>query len=528
MLAQDRVLRSQSGGIMFFVVICALVLAMLVTAFVFFTLNFGGSQEVRNSVDAGALNVGQQITEVKVKAETEDEHEFDDVADSQGKFGLTNINRVWAKALLVRMNANADNGSAASSHADALLSAAKRLSTRLIARLKDNNGRYFFFNTITMQNDPKMLGAKTKIDAEKGGYWQESYVDRKAESNIIVKPEQFPGNTASQLKIIKAPDGLLHLPGYTPIIKDNAENYYCVPYKVGETTHLISRGFFDLNTLFKGGDVEGWQTPIPNSFSSEGKCVAGQSIGQKAVACVQVNPQRTFKLAIPHSFVRVVIHTNKLNYRVNGIPRGQDEYGTLPTTRTITSPDGFGVGAVTVIASVGLEYVPPNLFKAIYALPGDHDRLTETLLQRCREMVPDCSEGEFRASLAKCPLVPNEEEYLIFPVGDDKNGSVKLAAAPASLATGTVGWIKTGAKPDGEEGTIASEFVGPIPAPVPAPNIAIITLAGAGQPIYLPSFVTETGEEKWTPGSGYGQCLGELKIDRTTTIDANGVVEPIP
>ncbi len=527
-------LRDHRGGVMLVIVACIMLLAILVGAFVYYTLTFGGSQEVRNAVDAGTLNVGQQITEVKVKAENDEERQFEDVADSQNKFGLTNINRVWAKALLVRLNADAiadGAGSGAASHADALRRGAQSLSDKLIKKLKDNEGRYFFFNLITMQNDPKMLGKKAQIDAEKGGFWKESYCDRKAESNITVRPEQFPGTDGAV--IAKAPDGVFHLPGYTPLLKDfSTDNYYCVPYKVGESTHLTSRGFFDLNSLLKNTDTAGgWANPVPNAFSSEGKCVEGKSTGMKAVACVQVNPQRTFKLAIPHSFVRVKLNKNRIKFRVNGIshPETDGEYGTVPSTLSHSFPDGFGVGIVTAYATVGLEYLPPNLWKAIYALPGDHDEVTKVLLQRCREFAPDASEGDLKSALMNCALVPGEDEYFIFSVGDDKTGNVKVTVAPASVARSSASWLDLKAEPDSSsENKIASEFVGPVPAPVPAPNVVLVSVAGAGVVVYLPSFVTESATEKWKPGSGYGQCLGELTIDRDTTVDANGVVEPIP
>ena len=130
----------QRGAALGLVAVLAFVLVILVIAFFQLTMYFGGSKETRNAVDAGTLNVGKRSFEIKVIALQSAEMRFMDVADSTGKFGLANINRVWGKALLIAANAEAmkadgQEGSAVG-NADTTFDGAKSLSVKLADELK--------------------------------------------------------------------------------------------------------------------------------------------------------------------------------------------------------------------------------------------------------------------------------------------------------------------------------------------------------------------------------------------------------
>ncbi len=95
--------RNQSGASLVLVAISAgFLILLLFIVFQFLTLN-SGSREVRNAVDAAALNVSKQVGTLKVPVGAQ----FSDVADKGGLVGMSNINRVWGKAYLINANAEA-------------------------------------------------------------------------------------------------------------------------------------------------------------------------------------------------------------------------------------------------------------------------------------------------------------------------------------------------------------------------------------------------------------------------------------
>lgn len=555
-----RPIRNAQGATLGLVLGCAFILAVLVFAFFQYGLNFGGGQEMRNAVDAGALNIGKEIYNLTNPLAKDAESQFEDVMDSKGNVGLTNINRVWAKALLINLNqatmeSDGTATSASADHADAIYKAAESISDKLTEKLSDQKNLHPLFDDMAARNSAKMLGDKAVVNAreDKEG-WTQSCMERGSVSNISFEEGTLPGG-ASKL-ISKEDSNKKYLAGYVPMTIRN-HDFHFVPFKANETPHLVSTTLFEASTT-KNQKMSDWKNPVPNAFAAVGQIVVpnadgklqslqaneqeakGQAKdpndknikpqGQSARACVLTNPQRTFKLSIPHGFVRIVLKKNTVRYRVNGIPRTEadSEYGFTPgESKMNTFNDGVGVGVVNVSATLGLEYVPPTLFKAIYALPGNHDAVTTVLLQRCREINPDFTAAQLESCLNACPIVPNTNEYLLIPIGDDKFGKVEIIAVPQGSARGKANWLKADAKADGKEKQIVSEFIGPIPAPAPAPNTIVVTLAGPGAPIYLPSFVTELGVEKWTPGTGFDQCLGELEIERETQIDANGFTQPV-
>src|ERR1700722_5511612 len=88
--------RTAGGASLFLVILSAFGLIVLVWGVFQVYLVLGGSREVRNSVDAGALNLSKRIFELRVPVDPN----YQDVADSNGQIGMSNINRVWGKAYL--------------------------------------------------------------------------------------------------------------------------------------------------------------------------------------------------------------------------------------------------------------------------------------------------------------------------------------------------------------------------------------------------------------------------------------------
>lgn len=512
-----KLTRRNTGATTGVVVALTMILASLGTAVFYLALYFGASEQAISTTDAGALNAGKGAFALTTAATDAIEHQYDDVADSRGNFNLTNINRVWSRALLANLNVQAmqAQGQAtgeALQHADQLYSAANAISTRLTNKLSDSANLSSAFEKIAGENLVRLGGADAKVKSAKEAF-KTSFVDRGAESNILFEKGQLPeGISLDRLNPVSTKDGT-RIAGYNPI-DSLGKKFNLVPFKIEERTRLISEHKFAESTL-SAKPLAGIESPVPNAFALGGN-TANSIIEARSRAFVQTNPLHKFDLGIPHGFVRVKLNSNKVNYIHNGIPRDIGEYGFNPETQ-MRGPYEAGSGQVTVQAELGNEYLPPNLFKAIYALPGNHSAITRALVQRCREIKKDFSEAELYA-LLQCPLTPGVTEYVIFPATQGM-----LIALPAPMAGTVAPWLAANEKPDGRGQVIARELM-PL-----GPNTAQATLTGAGQ-VIIPGFALTScrGEETWVPGSGYKGCLGELQIDRQTDVLSFGFMVPLP
>jgi hypothetical protein len=509
--------RNARGATAALVIALTFVLTVISVAFFQLSLYFFGADDARNVTDSGALNVGQKALTISTRAMNSIEHQFDDVADSKGNFNLTNINRVWGKALLASLNVSAmyEQGygnSNANSHADSLFQAAQSISERLSTQLSTPKNHHDAFTSITDKNDVSALGSKTKLAVTDNSNWTTSFVDRGSESNLEFNNDQLPAKSqVDTIGPVIGQDGKQYIPGYKAM-KVLQKTFYLVPFKAGERPHLISAEKYNNETL-KAKPLRDWKGPVPNAFSASGKTVNHDNLGQSTIAYVQTNPQRKFDLGIPHAFIRIKLDKNVVRYAHNNIPRSSGSYAFQKEEQLQVFDAGAGVAHVK--ASLGNEYIPPTLHKAIYALPGDHNEVTSVLLQRCREMKKNIKTAELMA-LLQIPLVQNTNEYIIFPLRKDF-----LVVMPLPSARGTIPGLDFLAGADGSEKEIATE-VSPL-----IPNSATVTLVGSGQITVPPTATTvEHGHIKWKPGSGYDGCLGELSIERETDILSYGYMIP--
>lgn len=506
--------RTEGGSSTPLVIACSGTLAVTLFAVFQFSLMFAGSRETMNAVDAGALNVAKQIFEFKTSAQDQDEKQYSELVDSQGQFSLTNINRVWGKALLASLNVDAMNqegtGSGeASSHNDQLYAAAQRLSDRLADQVGKSSNLCPSFNAASQQNTVNMLGRGSTAVAQDGTGWGVSMCDRGTESNITITQEQLPGNSDPQtVGFVNASDGTSCIPGYNEMKVCN-HSYYLVPFKVGETPHLISKNVFDANST----PLANWNKPLPNSWSAVGVST-NQGRGLKSASCVQTNPQRKFNLEMPSAFVKINLKSNRAMFQTNEENETEESVGWYPWLY-VEGPYDAGVGTITAYCFTGLEYIPPTVYQAIYALPGDHSDVSRRMLQRCREIKQNTTSDEVVSALKNCILIPGITDYYLFRKGDK---IVCSSIGPAGIG-GMFGFSN---EPDGSGTVAAEEFT----AMFPNPTFNI--LAGGGQPIYLCMLSLEYGTETWTPGSGYNGCLGRLDIERETDFFNFGTVIPTP
>src|ERR1700679_3276284 len=128
--------RPAGGASLLLVIASAFGLVALIWGVFQLYLVMGGSREVRNAVDAGALNLSKRIFELRIPTDPS----YNDVADSNGQIGMSNINRGWGKAYLINANAQqmqSDNqvGPAAISNADSAFQTAENLNNTLFGEV---------------------------------------------------------------------------------------------------------------------------------------------------------------------------------------------------------------------------------------------------------------------------------------------------------------------------------------------------------------------------------------------------------
>jgi hypothetical protein len=515
--------RNRKGAALGLAAALAFALVLLALAFFMISLYFGGSRETRNATDAGALNVGKKCLSITTKSQGGNEDQFEDVADNNNEFGLSNIDRVWGKALFVAMNAQdiKDAGyetSDTSSHASAIYQAAEDISDRLSDKLNDETNLYPLFDEVAKANSVRMLGKDVITKHLAGPNWTTSLLERKQESNVILDKDQVPKEISwSNLKTVQDKAGHSCMPGYQGI-NMYGHDYWFVPFKYDERPRLESRDHFAANTLASQA-LSGWAKPVPNTFSVESHTVGGSPADQKAMAVVKANPMKTFKMRIPHAFIRLKFPKNKANWSLNFIPMYESEYGYSPETqfREFYVP-ACGNGQASV--SLGNEYIPPTVFSGLFPvatlLPqvSPWDKLRKALLQRCREIDPSFDDGKLVAILNMAVLTSDDTFFIVpGPTGD-------LVCVSDSMVTGVAPWIS--GKKDMAADSENEDFDELWP-PYTYSNYvqswtvecaSLTTTAGVG--VY--SVVDADGTLEWRRGTGYNGFLGEVTVKRETNI----------
>ena len=152
-------------------------------------------------------------------------------------------------------------------------------------------------------------------------------------------------------------------------------------------------------------------------------------------------------------------------------------------------------------------------------------RIKNNLIQRCKEIDPDW--GGNLHTLLMCPLIPSAADvdsdddntvYIIFKTSAD--GSLTCLPEPAAKAMRSD--IDFSKDADGSDKELVDEFplivVGY--GGIPFGGVPV----GVGTPVEAPDIMTIEGTLNWKPGSGYDGNLGEVKLERGTRLDINGIV----
>jgi hypothetical protein len=511
---KGRGARTAAGASLILVIFCALGLIALVWGVFQLYLVLGGSREVRNAVDAGALNLSKRVFELRVPTDGV----YGDVADSNGQIGMSNINRVWGKAYLInanvqQMQADGQLGDAAQGNAEAAYQSAENINNTLFAAVTCRNSQGALFNQVAGFKQAKLLSGDTTVTKDANATTQESplasiaMVDRGAESNLSFSPTQIP-------KVVQAQGvqqgGKSYLTGFVPMQANNKQ-FSFTAFRNGEMPHLISQNIFDQCRADKS--PVGGTNVIPNAFKIDGSVQATQgSLG--AVACAVANPQRQYRLAIPHSYIRIFF-TNQAMWFVEGVKVNQTPYGNKPDQQTgVKKKKLSNGGLLTGFAKLGNEYQPGgSLWQMYTALPGDHMTPMQKVLQRVQEIDPDYTLTRLQAQMEACNSNPAAQSYLIYATyntPDCSDPTIHIQPDNGSLPP----WLQN-LPIDGTALAVGAETM-----TKDAPNTCTDYIEG---PIPTDKHYTEcSGSIIWTPGSGYTQCLGTMHVSRVTAIYFTG------
>ncbi|HEY9784467.1 MAG TPA: hypothetical protein V6D17_03625 [Candidatus Obscuribacterales bacterium] len=552
-------LRRRRGSAVALGTVLALALLVIGVGFLFMSLYMGGQNETKNAVDAGALNVGKQaVDNVSVDLGPQaNEQCFADVCSddpspgskTDGRVTLRRINRLWAKAMLMAINANAaqkdGNAGAGAGNAQQAYEGVKGISERLSAKLTTPSNLYGFFTDVAQLNSVRMIGKGARVDVRPGNEWQTSYMDRGNESNISLSnaagfnlPPGYvinPGYTTESKRKTKKGKGLSYLKGYEPLAIDG-KTFWFVPFALEQRPHLVSGGAFD--QLKKETAPLAWDKPVPNAFSASGIATQG-GVGETATSWVLSNPRQTYQMSIPHSFLHIKLDEMKTHwyfFPFGPFPRiefGKPQtYGYTTDTQTGTPMPHGGVLSALVSpgqVTVGLDVVGRNLYQIIFGPPsGDTAQVEAYMTNRVNEMLSASNATISFSDLKKVlsdPLtigwmLAGERDFYVFST-DGK----KLTVQPKAMAMAMAPWLATKISntADGNEKRLIDDAtsIAPIfftPAVTPDPLCTLLLALGWG---------TWDKDVYWTPGTGYNGCLGEIRVKRWTDVYSLGVCVPL-
>lgn len=514
------------GGTLALSTILIIVLVVIGIAFWLLTTFFGGANETKDAVNSGALNVAVQALTapnltVNLSSDPSQQYFNDVTPNGNGQVNLVNINRVWAKALFVAINAagaQQDGGhdGTAGSSAQAAQQAAQTISDQLAQQLDTPANLYNFFNNYSMANSVRMLGIGASVQAQPGSAWGTAYLERGFESNVQYENNLPVGYSNPQLFTAcqrkpppQAAAGLQWIAGYQPL-QVMGQNFWQVAFPFEQKPHLVDLKYFQENdsTPLSVNGAQ-WTTPVPNAWSVSGVTKNTSTMNNSALAVVETNPQQNFPMEIPNGYVRIVIKANTVQFNPDGIPADSYSYGFQAGSSQDSVPYPIGCGTMSATAYVGNEYATDTLYQAVTGFVPMPGNTMTYLLQRVQEMVPNYSMGNLTAKMLTTFISTDDQDQTFFIYPNSNNTDINISAqSSASLPAGCDG----SATPEGTSQTLDTE------APMELPNFATEDLECYGSYTF-PCLSIETGTRTWIPGTSWvGGCLGELTIKRTTNV----------
>lgn len=510
-----RTSKNRSGSTVVLAAVLALVLVMIGLGFFSLTMFFGGARQLKNANDAGTLNIVRKVAgEKKVFLLPTEVTLFGDVAGMYAN--LTNINRIWAKAFLIGLNANAMTQGQDS--ASKTYNAAKSITTRLSLYLRLKSNQTDYYSQYANSNPLSMLGLQPKVDTSNTSEWGQAFMDRGAESNIEISKGQLPIGLSNSVRIPTIADpknqNRNFLIGYKPYDLDGRQ-YWQVPYPLDERPHLVSGSQFEMNSIISPT----WLAP--NALSAVGKVKNSANLIQTAKSWAKVNPGIQYKASIPAGFVRIILEAPTYQFKAYGvIPLGVKQApGFKPSKINYVIPPwyfGFcGVGRVTQY--IGNEYIAPLLYFAMFFAPPYAQTMAfDHLAQRVQQINPSYdTPAKLRNKLMLMPISQKPQQQTFFICNIPNPSSDAFYGPDPSLQVVPDYVFKFKDQPEGPMRLLEEKTSFMIP------NIGWLDYNCALGPALKSKFPTVSYTKTryyWQPGTGYNKCLGNLKIEKYTEV----------
>ena len=499
--------RSQRAASLILVIACGFGLMALIYGLFTLAMFLGGSRQVRNAADAGARNVSRKMMDIRVPTDPK----YADVADTNGKVGMSNVNRLWGKAYLINANLeemqkSGQAGPKASGNGDAAYQLAQTINDNLYSEIASSKTQDLFFHQMAGRRTANMINPGMGIDKNPQYTCPIAMVDRGDESNLIMTPGQIPAGITVG-KVDKGSKSFMQ--GYVPMTANN-KKFTFTSFHEGEQPHLISDSVFDPNRA-DIAPIEGSATVIPNAFRQSALAGNGQ-IDSTATASAVANPIRSYSMTIPQSYITLYV-VNMSNWLVDGKKIKSIPYETK-ADQTIHGLVDYQTPTrvINCFGKLGGEYASGHSIMAIIkALKADYQPAMKKLLQRVQGMDPSYTMAKLTNLLENQNYDKNANRYYIFAKDDSAdhtNPQIQIQADNGSLPE----WINVQSWQEDFDG-IEKDL---ITEPTTTDEYANAWQSPPGTP--QPT-AKNSGVMRWQPGSGYTKAVGNLFISRTTTLN---------
>ena len=511
-------IRNQNASALALTLACCIVLIFVCFGFITLGLIIGGEQELNTATKSGALNVAQQMLQQNVTANGQ----FTDIADQDGKISLANANMVYAKALMIALNAQdiQSKGLSTSStreNVQSIISEANSICKELQNQVSTASTMQNYFLPAAQSNSLRMFGVGATADVgSMPNTWTSGYAFSGTESNVTVNMNQLPlsANIANLNLVMKM--GNYFFPGYKPT-SAMGFNISFVPFLFQGQPRLLAPTIFEQSSQAPTSDI----APLPNCWSVSGLEKNGAQVdGALAAAFSATNPQQTIPFKM-NGFIRIKLNPNTCTFNFEGEPCGQFSYGYGPNPMELTSNE-FEIPECclgTMLATVGMESMPGDLYSALFPYEEGAGQTMQILMQRVYQIAPNATVASVTALLSSTTCNDsNSQTYYLYT---DNSGTLRCSASPSNIPS----FYNLNAAADGQSYVIAAQEF-----PFDAPNVAELfaepeaDCVGGG---FAETDIT-TSNLMWAPGTGYNGLLGELSISRTCVVEGEGFCQVIP